>query len=79
MSFLSTISLQTEEGEMISIYIYFFYCGLPEVWTWCKQLYVNIEPEAYTLSKKKKVNTFSSSDFSFKTVIKYNELYIKLK
>ena len=29
--------------------------------------------------QKKKVNTFSSSDFSFKTVIKSNELYIKLK
>ena len=29
--------------------------------------------------QKKKVNTFSRSDFSYKTVIKSNKLYIKLK
>ena len=33
---------------------------------------------AYT-QQKKKVNTLSSSDFSYKTVIKSNKLYIKLK
>ena len=48
------------------------FCDLPNF------VHIFADLSKYT-QQKEKVNTFSSSDFSYKTVIKSNKLYIKLK